>query len=209
MVNRADGKHCGHIHIGQWCRGKVQLTHFIIWSLFTSFICTLTNIFIWSFLVHFFCISVKQTYPSKACVDPSMKWAYENNNLNLIFFYIQCIGKICGSREPWEFLRLSTVLLCRPVRGVWGGRQSARESEGKTSLRLKQQQYSFHPIILFSWSQDLLSNPCHWLGPNILGIGRGWPGRRTWWGIDWLIFLAKININILSFLHFQIGIDTR
>ena len=129
LVNRADGKHCGHIHIGQWCRGKVQLTHFIIWSLFTSFICTLTNIFIWSFLVHFFCISVKQTYPSKACVDPSMKWAYENNNLNLIFFYIQCIGKICGSREPWEFLRLSTVLLCRAVRGVWGKRQSARKIE--------------------------------------------------------------------------------
>ena len=104
-----------------------RYTHIIIWSLFTSFICTLNNIFIWSFLVHFFCISVKQTYPSKACVDPSMKWAYENNNLNLIFFYIQCIGKICGSREPWEFLHLSTVPLCRPVRGVWGGRQSERE----------------------------------------------------------------------------------
>ena len=129
LVNRADGKHCGHIHIGQWCRGKVQLTHFIIWSLFTSFICTLTNIFIWSFLVHFFCISVKQTYPSKACVDPSMKWAFENNNLNLIFFYIQCIGKICGSREPWECLRLSTVLLCQPVRGVWGRRQSVGKNE--------------------------------------------------------------------------------
>ena len=41
LMNRADGKHCGHLHIGQWCRGKVDniKTHFksFLLSLLLSF----------------------------------------------------------------------------------------------------------------------------------------------------------------------------
>ena len=28
MVNRADGKHCGDVHIGQWCWGEVQINSY-------------------------------------------------------------------------------------------------------------------------------------------------------------------------------------
>ena len=53
------------------------------------------------------------------------------------------------------------------------------------------------------WShQGVFSNPCHWLGSNIVVIGRKWSRRRIWWGNH---LFSKLLMFIFILFHFNIG----
>ena len=176
-------------------------------SLFASFICTLlililspdpalTHFLILSFLVHFFCISVKQTYPSKACVDPSMKWAFENNNLNLVFFYMRyALAKyvVPGSFES------ACACLQSSCAGQWEGCEVGDRVKGKVkgkqvwdwsnSNSLFTQLYSSHGHRISS-----LTHVTDW-APTFLALaGVDLEGELDGVLTDWYSWLKLISI---------------